>query len=246
MAKEIVIKDDKSVASFITKAIEMNAPIETLERLFALHKEVQAEQARAAYTQALAKFQKECPEIKKNKIVKNKDGQSVRYKFASLDSITMQIKDVVAKNGLAYTWDVIKKDNNMSVTCTITHVLGHKEQSTFEIPITPSDFMTQPQTYASAQTFAKRYTLMNALGIATAEEDTDATDVKQQKNAKSPKAKIVIALKRLGYATDDVVVIKETIMKLTQLELVEKNYEEIVARLNVAITEKEEHDHENS
>ena len=101
--------------------------------------------------------------------------------------------------------------------------------------------MTAPQKYASAQTFAKRYSLCNALGISTGEEDTDATDVKKEKTPKDDKAKIMFLLKRLKpeIKKDDVV---EAIKELTQLEPVEKDMKEIVSRLEVLVAEKEEYD----
>lgn len=244
---EPVVQSPAQVDSFIETALKANASPETMERLFALHEKVQANIARGAFTQALSDFQKACPEIKKNKKVLNKNG-TLRYQYASLDSIGNQIKEPLSKNGLSYSWDVIKKENNMSVTVTITHVLGHKETSTLEIPIAVDQYMTEPQKYASAQTYAKRYTLINALGITTADEDDDATTagIKPEKNPPSAKAQIMLALRRLGRETDDKIVIQEAVMSITGLELVENNYEEIIARLHVSIKEKEEYEKSES
>ena len=130
----------------------------------------------------------------------------------------------------------------MEVTCKITHSLGHSETSTFEIPIDNGDYMTAPQKYASAQTFAKRYTLCNALGISTSEEDTDAVDVGKEPDAKSVKAKIIFLLRGLNWNVDTKEHCAEAAMKLCNLELVEKNYAEIVARLTILNQEKQEYD----
>ena len=233
-----------SVDNFIAKAIETNADVQTLERLFALHKEVKAEQARSAFVQALANFQKECPSIEKTKKVTNKDG-TLRYTFAPLDGIAEQIKDTLANNGFSYSWDVDQPENMMKVTATLTHIEGHAETSTLAIPIVSDGYMTEPQKYASAQTYAKRYTLLNVLGISTADEDTDATDVGDEKDAKSVKAQIVLYLRRLGYETEEKSVIEETVKKVTNLKLTEKNYEEIAGRLSVLVKEKEEYESSN-
>lgn len=231
----------KEVDSFITLALEQKAPIETLEKLFALQKEVKAEHAKSAFVEAHAKFQGMCPVIEKTKRVMNKDGQTVRYVYAPLDAIVDQIKKPLAESGLAYTWTVENKDGAMTAHCKITHVMGHSETSSFTIPIDMEGYMTAPQKYASAQTFAKRYSLCNALGISTGEEDTDATDVKKEKTPKDDKAKIMFLLKRLKpeIKKDDVV---EAIKELTQLEPVEKDMKEIVSRLEVLVAEKEEYD----
>lgn len=238
--------DGASVDSFIQTALTNNAPIETLERLFALHKEVEAEKAKAAYVQAMANFQKDCPVIEKTKKVMNKDGQSVRYIYAPIDSIVSQIKTHLGDNGLSYTWTVENKESVMTATAKVTHVQGHSEESSFSIPIDMEGYMTAPQKYASAQTFAKRYALCNVLGISTGEEDTDATDVKNEKQPVSDKAKIVFLLRTLGKEgktkEDTVNIIKE----LTQLEATDKNAKEIVSRLELLVKEKEEYDNENN
>jgi hypothetical protein len=247
--KEIVVQENivvaqtnQSVDSFITLALSNNAPIETLERLFALHKEVEAEKAKSAYVQALANFQRNCPVIEKKKKVMNKDGQSVRYTFAPLDVIVEQIKEVLGNNGLSYTWTVENKDVAMTANAKVTHIQGHSETSSFTIPIDMDGYMTAPQKYASAQTFAKRYALCNVLGISTGDEDTDATTVNNEKVAKSDKAKIMFLLKALGKEIKDKETIVNTIQELTQLEPVDKNYVEIVSRLEVLVKEKNEYD----
>lgn len=234
------IEKPTQVDSFIEKAIAQNAPVETLERLFSLHKEVKAEQAREAFVKALAEFQSVCPVIKKTKKVLNKDGNTVRYMYAPMDSVIEQIKKPLAQNGLSYSWDVVRGDNHMKVTCKLTHVMGHSETSTFEIPIVDSQFMTSPQSYATAQTYAKRYTLLNVLGIGTADEDTDSNDTEKEKDAKNEKAKIIFRLRTLGEKTGTKQEVEEAVQRLAKLPLKEDNYEEIVNRLQVIIQERNE------
>jgi ERF superfamily len=100
--------------------------------------------------------------------------------------------------------------------------------------------MTAPQKYASALTFAKRYSLINILGIATGDEDTDATDVGKEKGAKSPKSKIVFLLKTLGDDTKTKESIADAVIKHTGLDLEEANLVEIVSRLEVLVRQKNE------
>lgn len=237
-----VSQDTKSVDSFITLALSNNAPIETLERLFALHKEVEAEKAKSAYVQAMASFQQDCPVIEKTKKVMNKDGATVRYIYAPIDSIVSQIKDSLGRNGLSYTFTVENGDKGMTAIAKVTHVMGHSETSSFTIPIDMEGYMTAPQKYASAQTFAKRYALCNVLGISTGEEDTDATDVKKEKTPTSDKSKIVFLLRTLGKEGKTKEATIDAIKELTQLEATDENAKEIVNRLELLVAEKTEHD----
>ena len=238
--------EQASVDSFIIQALATNVPIETMEKLFALKEKHDAAQAKAAFVQALADFQRDCPKITKTKKVMNKDGRTVRYQYAPLDTIIEQAKDALAKNGLSYRWETKNEDGKIKAIAIVTHVLGHSEMSDFEVPIDKEGFMTAPQKVASALTFAKRYSLCNALGISTGEEDDDATTVSKEPDAKSPKAKIMFLLRRLNADTTTKPKIEDEVKKLTSLDLVEKNYSEIISRLEVIVKEREEYDHENA
>lgn len=233
-------KSDTSVDAFIKQAITANVPVETMEKLFALREKVKAEQAKEAFVAALATFQSECPVIQKTKKVMNKDGVTVRYQFAPIDSIVEQIKKPLSKAKLSYTWTVKNEAAKVMAICKVTHVLGHSEESSFEIPIDPEGYMTAPQKVASALTFAKRYSLCNALGISTGDEDTDATDVGKNKEAKSVKSKIMFLLKELGEPLTPKAEVEAAILRLTKLEANDKNFEEILGRLEVLKNDKYE------
>lgn len=231
--------ESQSVETFISQAIAANVPVETMEKLFALRANVKAEAAKEAFVRAMGKFQNDCPVIQKKRKVLSKDG-SVRYQFAPLEDIVAQIKKAVMDNELSYSWDTEHTDKHMKVTCTITHVLGHSSSSSFEIPIDTEGYMTAPQKYASAQTFAKRYTLCNALGISTGDEDDDATTVGKEKGPKSEKSKILFLLRTLGLKHATKEDSEASVKKATGLELVDANLSEIVTRLEVTVQDKNE------
>ncbi len=236
----VVQKQAVSIESVIQNAIDKGVPVETMEKLLAMRRELKSEAATEAYTAALGQFQRDMPVIKKTKQVMNKDGATVRYQYAPLDAIVGQIKKELANNELSYSWDVRHTEGHMDVTCKITHVMGHSETSTLQIPIDKEGFMTAPQKYASAQTFAKRYTLLNALGITTADEDTDATDVGKEKGAKSDKAKIIFLLKTLKHSHKTKEDIETAVTKLTKLPLEETSFGEIISRLETLVAEQHE------
>lgn len=216
-----------------------------MERLFALRANVKAETAKEEFVKALAKFQEECPVIVKTKSVLNKDGNTVRYKFAPIDSIVEQIRKHLATNGLSYRWEVTNEANGIKATCIITHTLGHAESSSFLIPVEQprsdgKEYMTQPQRHASALTFAKRYSLCNALGIATGDEDDDALSAKKEVDAKDPRAKIIMRLRSLKEKVQTKEEVQEAVARLTKLDLAPHNYDEIVTRLEVVISDRHE------
>ena len=179
MTTEIIVnKETQEVESLIGQAISKGASIETLEKLLAMRKELKSEQATEAFTGAIASFQSECPVIKKEKKVMNKDGKSIRYKYAPLDSIVSQVQKALANAGLSYSFDEKKDEKSITAICKITHKLGHSEISSFQIPIGAEEYMSDPQKHGARITFAKRYAFCNALGILTGDEDSDAIEEK--------------------------------------------------------------------
>lgn len=238
-SKELAIdKHPNEVSQFIQQAIEQKLPVETMERLFNLQKEVKAEVAQEAFVSALAKFQSQIPVIKKTKKVLNKDG-TLRYMYAPIDAVIEQIKKPLADNGLSYNWDSIREEKHIKMICKLTHIQGHSEKSTFDIPIVESEYMSSPQSYATAQSYAKRYTLLNVLGIGTADEDTDAIDADNNEVPKSQKSQIIFLLKRLGY--NHLTTKKEVadaVKDLTNLELKESEYGKIIESLNQIVNEQ--------
>lgn len=197
----VVSQQSSSVESFISQAIGLNVPIETLERLLALRDKDRAEKAREGFIGAMAKFQAECPIIEKKKLVKDKYGKD-RYKYAPIDSIIAQVKKALADNGLSYRFDEIKDDKFVTAVCTITHILGHSEQSSFKVEIGQEQYMTDTQKYGARMTFAKRYAFCNALGITTGDEDNDANETDEQsyiqKDAYQPKESITPKTERVN------------------------------------------------
>jgi len=178
----------------LAMAIEKNVPVETLEKLLAMSERMQANKAKQAFIEAMVAFQKECPSIKKDKKVFEKNSKTdVRYKFADLGGISEQIKDPLAKNGLSYKFNPKQKDGMIGIDCTITHIGGYSETTDpFYLPIGSEQFMSEVQKFGARMTFAKRYVLLMALGINTAEDDTDAVEAeKQQKEIKELENKYI-------------------------------------------------------
>ena len=181
--KEIaVIKNQTAISqnsaeALIAQAIEKNIPVDVMERLLAMRTQVKAEQAKEAYYEAMANFQNQCPIIQKIKVVMNKDGKTVRYKYAPIDSIIEQVKEFIKQNEFSYSINT-KMNDGITITCQITHKLGHSEISEFSVPIEKDAYMNDQQKVAAASTFAKRYAFCNAFGILTGDEDNDITSIK--------------------------------------------------------------------
>ena len=53
--------------ALIAKAIDKNVPVETMERLLAMRRELKAEWAKEEFDKAMSAFQSDCPIIKKRR-----------------------------------------------------------------------------------------------------------------------------------------------------------------------------------
>lgn len=160
--------------ALILKAVENNVNVETMERLLAMRKELRAEQAREEYYRSMAALQGAMPPIKKTRKVMNKDGKTVRYKYANQDDILEQVGPLIRDHGFSYKSDSVFQDGFVIATITITHSGGHSDTSSFPVPIDKEAYMNNQQQQKSADTFAKRVAFCNAFGIVTADEDDDA------------------------------------------------------------------------
>lgn len=114
---------------------------------------------------------------KRAKIVTKEKG-SYEYAYASLDDVIAAIRGPAAENELAWTQDVASGDATIAVTTFIMHSSG--EWLRFGPLVLGA--AGGPQQAGSATTYARRYTLQAAFGIA-AEPDDDAVAAQQAPKA---------------------------------------------------------------
>ena len=152
--------------------------VEVLERIVALKEREEDRQATRALHDAIATFQGEVGPIPKTKRVDfaGRSGHRVTYSYAPLDVIAEAIREPLARAGLSYTWDSKTEPAALHCICTVRHVHGAKVTASFGAPIDTEAKMSGPQRAAAALTYARRQSLVQALGLTSADTDTDAED----------------------------------------------------------------------
>lgn len=191
--QEIAKVEQEQIVNLNTLMMEAikTGNIEVLERLMAVRREIQQEKARQEFLQAIKNFQAEVKPIRMDCVVRNKDG-SVRYRYASYKQIMNEIRPLLDKYGLSVSFDTEPSQGNaLEIKCIITHQSGHKEVSTFKIPIDTSQHMSDIQRWGSTLSYAKRYALTSALNLI-AEEDIDGLE--SQKRQEEIKVKKITIL----------------------------------------------------
>lgn len=119
----------------------------------------------AAYVAALAELS-ELPKTEKAK-VPTKDGGSYSYTYAGLDSVLPAVRPILARHDLAAFHSASSAQGVVCVSVTIMHKSG--QWISFDPLCLASG--SSPQSAGSALTYARRYTLLPALGIATEDDD---------------------------------------------------------------------------
>lgn len=162
-------------------------PVDVLERLVAMQEREQERAARMAFIADLAAFQDACPLLTRNKKadVVTKSGAKYSYRYASLDRIAAEIRGLLTKHGLSYSWDSTTDAGMLTCTCTLRHRDGHEVTSAFGAPIEQAAKMSGAQSTAATLTYARRQSLVSVLGLAIADEDTDARAVQSKPITKS-------------------------------------------------------------
>lgn len=113
---------------------------------------------------ALCKFQEECPAPKKTA-----ENPHFKSKYSPLEEIISTIKPYLAKNGLSFFQSTTTEGENICVTTLLLHTSGEFiESEPLKLPMGK----VTAQGAGSAVTYARRYSLCAALGIA-AEDDDD-------------------------------------------------------------------------
>ena len=164
--------------SLIQQAIEHNSGVETLERLLDMATKVRDREARDAWHEAMARFQAEAPTLPKSRTahVRMKQGGSYSYNYASLDAIIPVLRPVLARHGLSVTYKTTFAQGCVTAICRVAHERGHVEETEFLAPVDTEARMSAPQQMGAASTYARRYALLAALGLAP-EDDPDAAGV---------------------------------------------------------------------
>jgi hypothetical protein len=187
MNAPLAVRSDSELAtipatpmSIIAAAVQQGASIEVMERLFALQERAQANEARAAFNTAFARFKAACPPIRRTNINPqfskvNRAGVKVPRTFAGLDDIERDVRGPLSANGLSYRWTDTKVENGMmSMTCVVMHEAGHSESSTVPcLPIDSKAGCADLQKSGTAQSYAMRYSIIQALGLTSCDDDMD-------------------------------------------------------------------------
>lgn len=146
--------------------------IDRAERLWAMQKEIRAEQAKAEFVEAMSQMQSLIPAIKRTGEIKNNSG-SVQSTYAKWEHINEAIGPVLRDHGFALSFRVNQEGPKITVNCILSHRAGHHESTNVELAPDTSGSKNAPQAVVSAISYGKRVTASALLNITSFDEDDD-------------------------------------------------------------------------
>lgn len=182
--------------TMLASALERGHDPEKLDKLFTLAERYEANEARKAFAAALSDFQADVPPIVESKLatVTMQSGGSYTYSYADLDIIMRAIRPLLGKHGLSVRYDAEVSDDGRRIksTCYVMHRDGHTETTTFVVPLDEGMKVNDSQKMGSANSYACRYNVINALGLTTGEDDDAGSlhgDPKEKRSSSAAPAK---------------------------------------------------------
>lgn len=103
--------------------------------------------------------------------LKDKTNPAFRSKYADLGACLEAVNDALLENGIALVQRTFEDATGVTVETVFVHESGEvMESGKLHVPAAKQD----PQGYGSALTYARRYSLMTACGIAPEDDDGNA------------------------------------------------------------------------
>jgi hypothetical protein len=147
---------------------------ELIKQMMDLQVRYEENEARKAYHEAMAAFKANPPEIGKDKMVSFKVGdRTTAYTHASLANVTDKINRALSEHGLSAGWTTVQNEKGITVTCTITHKLGHSQSTSLTAAPDTSGSKNAIQAIGSTVSYLERYTILALTGLATHDMDDD-------------------------------------------------------------------------
>jgi hypothetical protein len=168
------IAADLTPVELLRIAVTQNASIDQLTKLMDLQERWEKREAKKAYDAAMKAFKANPPRITKNHRVNFSTPKGTTdYRHATLDHVCDSIIGALSKVGITHRWKITQNGEWFTVTCVLTHELGHAEETSLPGCADNSGNKNSIQAIGSTVTYLQRYTLLAATGLATSDQDDD-------------------------------------------------------------------------
>ena len=151
-------------------ASDPNFDMERLKQLFAMQKEVLADEALRSFQTAMALAQAEMPSV-----VKNAENPHLKSKYAQLEAIDDAIRPVYTRHGFSLMFS--QRDSatpgDMTIVCTVSHKDGHSITQPLPGKVDSGPGRSANQAVGSTISYLRRYLTLMIFNVVVRNEDND-------------------------------------------------------------------------
>jgi ERF superfamily len=183
LAQQSLALSANSPAAMMLAAMERGATLEQVEKMMDLQERFERREAEKAFFAALSGLRSEAIEVVKRKRVHFVSQKGTTdYKHAELSDVIEAAQPAMAKHGLSHRWDVKQEARRITVTCIVSHAMGHSINVSLTADPDDTGNKNPIQQVASTITYLERHTLKAALGLSEKGDDDDGKGSNGGKN----------------------------------------------------------------
>ena len=159
-------------------AANPDVDIEKMERLWAMQRQMVAQEAEAAFNDAMARAQ-----AKITPVVNNAHNDQTQSNYAKLSAINKAIMPIYSAEGLSVSFDTDESPikDHMRIVAIVSHAAGHSRRYHLDMPldnvgIKGSVNKTMVHARGSTASYTRRYLVCMIFNVST-EDDNDGNGV---------------------------------------------------------------------
>lgn len=154
---------------------DQTIPLEKLDHLIAIHRELRNDEQETEFNAAFARLQAKLPILDKTHTIEVKG--KVRSKYTAYEDIHAAIQPLLEAERFTVTYGTrIESDTKITVIVSLQRDRIVR-QTEVTLPLDKSEYRNVVQNYGATLTYCKRYALTLALNLVTKDQDDDAQSV---------------------------------------------------------------------
>ena len=238
MEEKNVVKSENSPAAMIRMAVEGKADLDKLEKLLALQKDWETNEARKVYALDFAEAQ-----AKIESVVKTKLNPQTHSKYADLSDIIKSAQPIYTKAGFSmifYEGETTIPEH-IRVCADVLHKSGHKETYHYDVPldgvgIKGNPNMTKIHGKSSSVSYGRRYLSCMIWNIPTQDDDGNGAGKPVELIDEKQLSQIIDFLAEIGKGSEAKFL---KYMGVTKLEEITKdNFAKAISALDAGLKQK--------
>jgi ERF superfamily len=169
--------ETSSIISMIARAAsDPSVSLDKMERLFAMHQQMEQTQAQKAYNAAMAIAQAEI-----GPVFRNRKNEHTKSRYAELEAIDGAIRPIYTTHGFSLSFDTEEEGSHVKVFCDVMHSGGfikrHTLKSTLDnVGMNGQKNKTDIQGLGSSVSYLRRYLTLMIFNVTMKNEDTDGNE----------------------------------------------------------------------